>query len=325
MFRKCFKRRKDYFYYSEKIAKLIHENSDKYVSSKTLYKLLELYKKWKKCARICRSQFFERDVLHYIAEKVYWLDFNDEDFIFTILYNFYQVDNNFGYVLCPPNSDQYAKAKNMHFDQSGKFTEFFLRHANNKHIEVLGRRIFDWPVTFRSFYCHPCEVAIRLGEPESLRVLLRYGAFTTDAQISARTVNCHKNILRAIAYITRTILEIKRSDPSAIVPENNPRYDCMISCGTLMMRVCPQIQKRFIFRRWSFIYMGSLLPESAFKWVALNDLPDLESRVFLPMTLKQACKVKIRNALKNKWQLPMGIQKLPIPPQLKNYLDLYCD
>lgn len=314
MLRKIFKRRKNTIDYSEKMKELMTAECDEHQSIENLYQLFDIYEKMKQI-----ESFFEKKIIHYIAEKAYRLDLRDEAFIFKVLSKFLHLYFHFGHVLCPLSSNHFSAS--MDLQHSLRFSEFFLRHANKQRITVRGRRIFDLPMTFGPYSCHPCEVAIRLGLPESLQVLLRHGAFT-DANHRAKY---YTNILRAVAYIIRSILAMRWQGPWLIAPENNSQYDSIVSCGVLMARVCPQLQKCFFFSEMSLKFIGFASPEQAMKWVAFNDLPGLESQIFLPMTLKQACKVKIRKVLKDRWELPLGIQKLPISQYMKDYLDLLSD
>ncbi|GIY07782.1 ankyrin repeat and SOCS box protein 17 [Caerostris extrusa] len=51
-------------------------------------------------------------------------------------------------------------------------------------------------------------------------------------------------------------------------------------------------------------------------------LPTLQERYACPIQLQHGCRWAIRNRLNENWQLPSGINVLPIPRKMKKYLNL---
>lgn len=149
-----------------------------------------------------------------------------------------------------------------------------------------------------------------MGTSEILMILLRFGARITADHVSTNPIES----------ILDRLKEYNRKYP----------YE-LISCLKLTLRAVPRIvftvdkgalkhlelpddynyQRRTVLEKYADILKDHLVPASR---CGLK-----------PVELKHLCRCQIRHMLWENFELPFGIQQLPIPPALKKYLDLLDD
>lgn len=313
--------------YAEEIATFLHEYPQKVLGIENLYHILSLYEKWWIFVGKYRSEPFEKCVLYYIAERTFWSDVKDGEFAAKLLRYLYQVDNHFSFFLCP-NQDHFPSMSN--FDGSNNNpTRFFLNHAYQQRLTISGKRIADLKVFSRSLWLHPCEMAVISESPELLLLLLQYGALITEVSYSVTNLR-HGHPAGNMAIITvciiKTIIKISRQDSSdGYLDMENPRINKMILCARYIVRACPQLEKQLLNILFSIDFPGFCPVQDAIEWVTRQALPDLSYRIHHPLPLQHACRLIIRKALHANWQLPLGIDKLPLPTMVKKYLNLQYD
>ncbi|XP_059056857.1 uncharacterized protein LOC131850588 [Achroia grisella] len=188
---------------------------------------------------------------------------------------------------------------------------FFLDHATNACLEYteenITYRFIDVPLESCG-KASPVRVVIQMGLSEMLMILLRFGArIASDA-----STNPAESILDRLKEYNR------------VYP-----YE-LVSCLKLILRATPKIeftvdkqvfkdlelpddynyQRRIVLEKYGEILEDRLIPSSR---CGLR-----------PVELKHLCRCCVREMLWKNFELPFGIQKLPIPVALRRYLDL-CD
>lgn len=143
-----------------------------------------------------------------------------------------------------------------------------------------------------------------------LMILLRFGARITSDDAST---NPAESILDRLG-------EYNRKYP----------YE-LVGCLKLILRAVPQIS----FSIDKGVYKHLKLPEdyNFQRKVALEKYGEILEDHLMPSTrcglkpveLKHLCRCKVRDMLWENFELPLGIQKLPVPVYLKRYLDLFED
>lgn len=322
--------------YARKLAKFIHENPDHYIKHKKLYNIFKLYEKRLFCLTHCFSELFDRDVLQYIAVRAYWSNLQDENFVSKLLVHLYFLDTNLKCIFLPqrewltfhPSSNYGSTEKNVEKERIC-FTAFFLNLACKSRLVIDFKRITELHLHHHAFYMHPCEVAVRTRFPELLHLLLRYGALLGCDKKSIRGITQTRIATAATFFISintiKIILDISQRKGWRIEAlSKDVEYSKLVECGKLMMRVCPQFKKHAAAIEFRSLRRFRVRKQDLV-WVIQNAIPEMKNLIFLPMTLKHACRLKLRHVLHNNWELPHGIKKLQIPNTLQRYLDLYCD
>ncbi|XP_047508426.1 uncharacterized protein LOC125051863 [Pieris napi] len=211
------------------------------------------------------------------------------------------------YFLAGWKSDFVDREENVHA------LVFFLDHATNANLEFKDEektyRFIDVPLESCG-KASPVRVVIQMGAAEILMILLRFGARITADHVSSNPietildrlqeykgqypnelVTCLKLTLRAVPHLNLTV------DKSALkhleLPED---YN---------------YQRRIVLEKYGEILKDHLVPSSR---CGLQ-----------PVELKHLCRCQIRHVLWGNFELPFGIQNLPIPMPLKKYLDLCED
>ena len=161
--------------------------------------------------------------------------------------------------------------------------------------EVNQVRLIDYPLNYGE---SPLMSAARHRKPDVILTLLRHGATIESNWM------CYKSALEVL-LLAPNLIYLSSKDIQNI--ELSVQY---------FIRACTRIDKKHI---QTLIEEGySPLHD---RWQHL--LPEV--RYSKPCSLKQACRGTIRDGLNNKSQLPSGIDKLPLPALLKEYLDLLRD
>ncbi|XP_068623219.1 uncharacterized protein stops [Battus philenor] len=190
---------------------------------------------------------------------------------------------------------------------------FFLDHATNANLEfqdgLKSYRFIDVPLESCG-KASPVRVVIQMGSAEVLMILLRFGARITSDHVSTNPIES----------ILDRLKEYNRKYP----------YE-LVTCLKLSLRAVPKV----LLTVDKAVYKHLELPDdyNYDRKVALEKYSDIledhlmpSSRCGLkPVELKHLCRCLIRQMLWENYELPFGIQKLPIPMQLKKYLDLLDD
>ncbi|CAG9129938.1 unnamed protein product [Plutella xylostella] len=190
---------------------------------------------------------------------------------------------------------------------------FFLDHATNANLEytdgINTYRFIDVPLESCG-KASPVRVVIQMGAAEMLMILLRFGA-----RITIESASTHP-----IETILDRLNEYNRKYP----------YE-LVSCLKLIMRAVPSVIINV--DKSAFKHLDLPVDYNYQRKVALQKYGDIIEDHLIPSTrcglrpaeLKHLCRCSIRERLWNNFQLPFGIQKLPIPETLKKYLDLMED
>lgn len=200
-------------------------------------------------------------------------------------------------------SDFLNKEENVHA------LVYFLDHATNANLEYMidGKpyRFIDVPLESCG-KASPVRVVIQMGNAEMLMILLRFGAKIVNDRSSSNPIetvldrlcefnrkypyeiiSCLRLILRSVSTIFLTVKEEK-----IFAPDYN-------------------YQRKYVLEKYGDILEDHLIPTTR---CGLR-----------PAELKHLCRCKLRDVLWTNFQLPFGIQRLPLPETLKKYLDLFND
>jgi ankyrin repeat/SOCS box protein 17 len=133
----------------------------------------------------------------------------------------------------------------------------------------------------------PAKIALQLGLPDKLHILLRYGACLDE---------------NVVEYLLKRLMEFCHVYPYNIV-----------ACLQLVLRVIPRIEgeKSVIFDNYPDLVEDALIPPTR----CGVQVPELKH-------LSRCC---IRKRLWENYQLPNGIGTLTLPDSLRRYLDIMCD
>lgn len=187
---------------------------------------------------------------------------------------------------------------------------FFLDHATNANLEFHNGhktyRFIDVPLESCG-HASPVRVVIQMGASEMLMILLRFGARVTSEKASTNPAESILDRLR----------EYNRKYP----------YE-LVSCLKLILRAVPSIT--FTIDKNAFKQLGLPDDYNYQRKVALEKYGEIlqdhlipASRCGLrPVELKHLCRCQVRHLLWKNFELPLGIQKLPVPIHIKRYLDL---
>lgn len=170
-------------------------------------------------------------------------------------------------------------------------------------------RLYNNPLTLP-----PSSVTFRF--PEILIKLLQYGLF-------ANSEPDENDLGKLLTGIIGVILNFGQNSCSRHVDYTKR----IIKAGNVLLRAVPRVnmsellksqrltatdkenKTRLIVQEMS---VPTLLPQLKFRCTGLQDL-------------KHLCRITIRRALYDNWKLPQGIALLPLPIQIKDYLNLRYD
>lgn len=186
---------------------------------------------------------------------------------------------------------------------------YYLDNASNSNGEYLFE---NYPIRFVDVPIESCgkstvlKISIQLGLPDKLHIFLRFGAL-----ILPYFDNSDENV---IDIILDKLSEHKRKYP----------YN-FVACLQLLLRVLPSlpvtsnseyilgsnVQRSYFLDKYSFLVEDAILP--------------MNRCGILPPNLKHLCRCVVRDVLWKNFQLPNGIKTLPIPEQLRRYIDIMED
>lgn len=296
------------------LKKFCNENHDQYLNKKQFETILKNYEEWIKCKDV--NNILEKQVLCNLFIRAFKSNINDSCYIAKLLvYLYRRAGMHFISFYFNGRFQEIFSSKDH-----ASFAEYILRHATRCRLVINGMRITDLLIN----KTHPCEKALALGSQELLLVFLRYGALTTGASIKVHMGKILNEILRILVELNPP--GISNSDC-----KKEKLSDSIVFMGKIIMQVCPQLTEDHVLleencgrvssENSDSESMDSDDLDSMSKWFDYN-LPEFESNVYQPITLKHICRLKIREVLHEKWLLPDGISRLPLPEPLKMYLNL---
>lgn len=211
------------------------------------------------------------------------------------------------YFLAGWKSDFTDKEENVHA------LVFFLDHATNANLEYKENdrfyRFIDVPLESCG-QASPVRVVIQMGAAEMLMILLRFGARITSDKVSTNPIE--------------SILD-RLNEYNGVYP-----YE-LVTCLKLAMRAVPSItltvnkeELKHLGLSIDYNYQRRLMLEK-YGDILKNHLVPASRCGLKPVELKHLCRCMVRQMLWKNFELPLGVQKLPIPKSLKRYLDLCED
>ncbi|KFM70232.1 hypothetical protein X975_27215, partial [Stegodyphus mimosarum] len=217
---------------------------------------------------------------------------------------------------------------------SPRFLKYVLEIANSANFDL------------HSFPFCPVTSALLNGNSEYMRILLQYG-FEQNAQ---RLTVYNKYFLpcaNPLYDLLKSPLETRTSSRTAVITEILLLLIIIVSCKSIRKRLSivdcfrllwnslsyPFITEQELqnevckyFTCYNMCNLQRSYPANAEQFFRLVELysemlPESEN-ILQPRTLKHLCRCVVRRQLKKAWNLPHGIQSLPVPNFIRSYLIL---
>lgn len=200
-------------------------------------------------------------------------------------------------------------------DENIRALAYFMDHANIGHLQyptpasITKCRFFDVPM---ESYGHalPIRVAVQLGTPDILLLLLRYGASGNTDDFSPSPVEILLNKF--------TEFEVA-DDPDIRYPPQ------LVACLKVILRTLPSVNVSTPSHVADRSGVLTLPLYNQYPRLIERNLVPPERSGLAPPELKHLCRCRIREFLFDNWALPHGIKELRIPQCLRDYLDLMTD
>lgn len=185
-------------------------------------------------------------------------------------------------------------------EENLKAVLYFLEHATKLKLAfvIKGKNVKFIDVPMESYgRATPLRVAVQAGQSEAIVLLLRYGA-TISPNINQPSTCALQPLLQRINLLCY-------QKPEEDIPEE---FLCCLQILLTELPYVPSIQEDPFDEKIEYKELHPVLLQILYN--GGHALPDL----------KYICRCSIRDSLRCNYQLPYGIQKLPIPDSLKEYL-----
>ncbi|KAK9680711.1 SOCS box [Popillia japonica] len=252
------------------------------------------------------------DVLYIAIRLCYDWQLKDSQTIASLLDEIYSCENTFERILLGAlfgtRAPHYLAGWKSDFENQEdnvRAMVYYLDHATNANLEYKHGpnqeliRYIDIPIESCGKLTS-LKIAVQLGLPDKLYILLRFGALVT-------TENDDEPVV--------VWLLDKLTEYTGCYPYN------FVSCLQLLCRVVPnicpksdvdqQLVRQIMFEKYNDLINHGIMP--------------LNRCGVVPSELKHLSRCTIRNILWKNFELPNAIRKLPIPERLHKYLDLLED
>lgn len=314
--------------YAIEIWIFLLQNPQNVLEEEKILHILTLYENWSVCRFRLESEqmSFEKYVLYYIVERTYWSDVKNGEFVAQLLRYVYQNQSGLHLALYQFQQVDYSHENWFRWEAGNNIhlTRFFLNHAYKQRFTINGWRMADLTVFPPSTWLHPCEMAIYLGSSQLLLLLLQYGAFITQTDDCLGRALLHQCCYRlSITWCFKQAIHFYEYPFQSFLESEEDEKRSMILCAKYIVRSCPQLDRQLLTKYGIFDHLfENPLLQGAIPWITSRDLPDLPYLIIHPRILQHACRIKIRKVLHDNWQLPHGIDNLPLPRLAKKYLNL---
>ncbi|KAI4463952.1 ankyrin repeat and socs box protein 17 [Holotrichia oblita] len=253
------------------------------------------------------------DVLYVAIRLCYDWQLKDSQTIASLLDEIYSCENTFERILIgalfgtrAPHYIAGWKSDFENQEDNVRAMVYYLDHAMTANLEYKYgpdrelTRYIDIPIESCGKLTS-LKIAIQLGLPDKLHILLRFGALVTSRNDEDPIV---------------VWLLDKLTEYTGCYPYN------FVSCLQLLCRVLPnispkinhvdhQLQRQIILEKYNDLINHGIMP--------------LNRCGVVPAELKHLSRCVIRKVLWENYDLPNAIRKLPIPERLHKYLDLLED
>lgn len=248
-----------------------------------------------------KTNWYQTCVIYYLLQATFEINCRDGKLIGNILRYLETKDCNFRFIM---PSDKSELIDFPVINDGRHPTDYFLRHACEQRMvsSKSRKKIVDTNV----WSDDPCVYAIWSRSPRLLLVLLQNRAGKKQFGYGSPDEYLMKQAYYEIEWRVR-YLEV----PSDQV-ETHPETREFVKCIWYILRVCSQFN--YFRRKKRFEKITNLLP-----------IPHLSDRIHQPLPLLHLCRLRIRERLHENWQLPIGINLLPVPERMRNYIHLLLD
>ncbi|XP_023223459.1 uncharacterized protein LOC111624752 [Centruroides sculpturatus] len=317
---------------------LTKENKCNSFNNETEFRMAFYLKQFKKWTPNTGNRSFDyqekRKTIRYLSEICFKWNIQEKNTILELLHQLFKHDIYFYNLFT--NVSTVLQFKNDP-NENGKYEHlnYFLLQTNRLRVTFGDEnlRIADiaFYIKYRSRNPKFCLGAILNCDPTLLLLLLQHGALI-KWMLTTRQCNINHNDYKYLIYLILLLWREKRfgydnvelvnvKKTSGILPE-------LISNANLLLRAVPKLRNACGIRdtekyKHNFQYEKIIVPHILDKFHKL--LPSLIERYLKPAKLQHLCRCVIRYRLWLNWKLPRGIELLPLPTFLKNYINLLID
>ncbi|GBL81038.1 hypothetical protein AVEN_83117-1 [Araneus ventricosus] len=280
-----------------------------------------------------------------IIEICYRVQIDDSQLMRQVIDLLYESWSSFGSlhfsaILKP--SHYRASGGRTHADpKQPDFLTFYLEHARRLKLEYNGARFIDVSV-YSSIRKAPVFIAADIWCWKPLLRYLQFGAkfenvmvdhSTTRNGVQSALTDTLRNLIRHLwVRLVQPATALSLTDPEVIQEYcSSLNREVRDLCHTLkiILRAIKRLRHdvlEFVIRDHSDQWVVEINSHTVINHPAVHMLlPTLSQRYGSPMQLQHACRWAVRNRLNENWQLPAGINALPIPNKMKKYLNLLSD
>lgn len=301
-------------YYTNKIRTFMERHREVVLDEENLRYAIDVCKNLFDNKMAKHDRFFYDDVLFYILYRMYPSDFNDSQYFATVLILFsencqHEYSCAFNDVLRVDDDDP---------DKIYKRFENFLCHTYYAKLMIEGDRLSQMKIRVDRGLWSYTEIASKWVHSRLIHLLLRYGALFSTYDTCLRF---HKtDLIPNFGKFLVKVLKFCHARPISPLSQEELHKEIQ-RCYQLLMRDLPN---------WlvSFSTLSAEVEDNAegeaeeLVMFRRNTLSSYEKYLTEPMALQQICRLFVRRTLNTKWQLPDGINSLPLPRFLRKYIDV---
>lgn len=297
--------------------------------------ITEKYREWYYLySRFGRAIVFSRQVLYYIAERMYCSNFQDSYYVELVLRFIFEVNKDMKAIIFRNDEELYA----VGYIENHEFLRYFLKHAYRQKMLFGGYR---FPCTILYATCpltgclvrgNPLEMTALYPDPLLLHQLLSFGAMFSNSE---KFMEIPQLKYVSICALFSTITRILELNPELLPPEEFPvghgdyyEYIGVVSCCELLLKDSFQLSVD-IFHVMMCHFLHNTLEcrrnqdiIDITKKFNSNIIDGFQNYFIMPLRLEQIARLVIRKELNRNWALPEAIYALPIPSKLQIYLDV---
>ncbi|GFY77287.1 SOCS box domain-containing protein [Trichonephila inaurata madagascariensis] len=297
--------------------------------------MVEIYREYKNELSIPLREYVLTDG---ILEVCYRVQIDDSQLIKEVLNLLYESWSSFGSLhfsaILKPNHHHEVQGSNQYPD----YLSFFLEHARRLKLEYDGIRFIDASV-YSSIRKSPVFIAADIWCWKPLLRYLQYGARFENVMVDASSTR--HGVESALSDTLRSLIRylwIRLVQPAIILSLTEPEEIQEYCSGMhlelrdlfhtlrIILRVVRRLRSdvlEFVIRDHSDQWVVEIPSERVLSHPTVQlMLPTLKERYGRPIQLQHSCRWVIRNRLNENWQLPAGINALPVPNKIKKYLNI---
>ncbi|KAF8763653.1 hypothetical protein HNY73_021813 [Argiope bruennichi] len=280
-----------------------------------------------------------------IIEICYKAEIDDSQLMKQVLDLLYESWSSFGSLhfsaILKPSHFQATGQRTASNSNHPDFLAFYLEHARRLKLEYNGVRFIDVSV-YSSIRKAPVFIAADIWCWKPLLRYLQFGAKFENVMVDP-SVTRH-GVQSALTDTMRNLIRhlwIRLVQPASVLSLTDPKV-IEEYCNNLNREICDLCHTLKIIlraiKRFRHDALEFVIRDHSDQWVVevtsdrvINHpivhlmLPTLSLRYGCPIQLQHGCRWVIRKRLNENFQLPAGINNLPIPNKMKKYINLLID